>query len=454
MKASTTWPLVVAALLALGAVPQAGTSFGARKATTFTAPGALWPTDVAVDATGRVWVADGAHDRVLIFAADGTFVQALKKVAGMALSRPMAIATTPDGGVWIADAGNRRIAHTHSRATDEQSFPIVGKEFGAVDLTDVAVNPVGTRAWVVDNDGNRLIELDVKSGRWTAKGAKGTGWGQYNRPRSVAVDAEGRLYVGDVLNGRVQRIDERGRAAKPVAPYGVTPGHVFRPAGVDVEDGRVWVADSVMGVVQAFTSEGVFLDALHDEAGQVLHFDHPIGLDVVGDKVFVVESASGRVVSYTIGAGKGPALVASEAKTTSSSASEGQECTLCHLDMMPPLDGGTATALVGVPAKKGGASWAGTETACISCHDGAVLDSRDHIWSGYAHPRGSAATVPEKMKIPADMPLVDGQIACRTCHSPHALGGSARTHRGATMLRVDDRPSELCVACHDPKGGM
>ena len=55
-------------------------------------------------------------DRVLIFAADGTFVQALKKVAGMALSRPMAIATTPDGGVWIADAGNRRIASSVTAA--------------------------------------------------------------------------------------------------------------------------------------------------------------------------------------------------------------------------------------------------------------------------------------------------------------------------------------------------
>lgn len=456
MKAVLPRLLALGALPLVGAVPAPGTSIAAAVGTTYAPSGhdaMLWPTDVAVDPTGRVWVADGAHDRVLIFAADGSLSQTLKRVAGQSLNRPMAVAASADGRMWIADAGNKRIAVAGARSAQESSITL-GKELGTVDMTDLAVKPDGSRLWLVDNDGDRVLGLDVASGKWDTRGNKGSAWGSFNHPRSVAVDDQGRVYVTDILNGRVQRFDAQGRPSRPVVSYGVTPGHVFRPAGIDVDDGRLWVADSVMGVIEAFTADGLFLDALHEPNGNVLHLDHPIGIDVVGDTVYVVEAQDGRVRQLRLQAGPGAALVASDAKTTSKSASEGQDCTYCHLDLMAPLDAGVATALVGVPPKKNGASWAGTETACISCHDGAIMDSRDHIWSGYAHPRGGGAKIPATMHIPADIPLVDGQIACRTCHSPHGLGGSAQTHRSGTMLRVENRPSDLCVSCHNPKGGM
>ncbi len=269
----------------------------------------------------------------------------------------------------------------------------------------------------------------------------------------MAVDGQGRLYVTDVLNGRVQRVEADGRSARPVVKYGVSPGEVFRPSGVDVADDRLWVADSVLGVVQVFTLDGQFIDAVRDANGEVLHLDAPLGIEVIGDRILVVESGSDRATELRHGPGSGARLALTAELSKSKSASEGQECTLCHLDMMPPLDEGIATALVAVPDNTDGESWAGREEACVSCHDGSVLDSRAHIWSGYAHPREDAV-IPTSMVVPPEMPLVNGKISCRTCHSPHSLGGSAREHRGATMLRVDDRPSELCVACHGPMGGM
>lgn len=445
----------VLCMLALaGAAPAPGASVGTSPVRTFAAgtrEPMLYPTSVAVDATGRVWVADGARDRVLVFAADGGLSQTIKRIGGIGLSRPMGIAISTDGRVWIADAGNKRIAVTGTTTVHESSIAIPA-DFGSVDLTDVAVNAAGTRLWAVDNDGNRVLTLDVAKNKWTAAGKRGTAWGSFNRPREVAVDAEGRTFVTDILNGRVQRFDAKGAAPTPIVRYGASAGQVFRPGGIDVAEGRVWLTDSVLGVIQVFTTDGVFIDAVRDGQGNVLHLSGPLGIDVVGDAIYVVESSANRVTQLSYRAGGGAPLVAAEVRSKATTASQGQECSLCHLDFVPPLDEGVATALVAVPEKKGGLSWAGTEKACLSCHDGSVLDSRKHIWSGYAHPTRDAV-IPATMKIPEEMPLVDGKIACRTCHSAHTLGGSAQQHRSSTMMRVNTRPSELCVACHGANGG-
>lgn len=454
MSRATRGMAAVGALLLLGAAPAPGSSVGSTAVRTFALPRdpMLVPTSVAVDTTGRVWVADGARDRVLVFAADGSLSQTVKRAAGVNLDRPMGVAAGKDGRVWIADAGNQRLVAMAALTTAEQAYP-VAKELGKVDLTDVEVSADGARAWAVDNDGHRLLALDVTTGKWTSRGGKGTAWGSFNHPRSVAADAQGRTYVTDVLNGRVQRLEVDARSARPMAKYGVSPGQVFRPSGVDVEAGRMWVADSVLGVIQVFTEDGAYIDAVRDARGEVLHLDGPLGVDVSGDKLFVVESKAAKVTELRLGPSAAAPLVAGEVKTTSKTASEGQECTLCHLDLIAPLDAGVATALVAVPEKKNGASWAGRELACMSCHDGAVKDSREHIWSGFSHPTKDAK-IPTTMTIPPDIPLEDGKIGCRTCHTPHTLGGSGQQHRGAVFMRVEARPNELCVACHGPKGGM
>lgn len=450
------WVPVLGALALLGAAPAPGTTVVSSVVHSFSAgsrEGMLYPNAVAVDGNGRVWVADGARDRVLVFSGDGGLTQTVRRVAGVGLSRPMGIATTPDGRVWIADAGNNRIAVTSATSATESTIS-VDKALGKVDLSDVAVSTDGSVVYAVDNDGSRLLRLDVGTSKWEARGSRGNGWANFHNPHMVALDDQGRTYVTDVLNGRVERFDANGKGARPVVKYGVSAGQVFRPSGVDVEGDRLWVADAVLGVIQVFTTEGVLIDAVRDSGGNVLHLDGPLGIDVVGDRLYVVESRAGKVSELLIRGGGGTPLVASEVKATSKSESQGQECTLCHLDFIAPLDEGVSTALVAPPKTVGGASWAGLETTCLSCHDGSVNDSRRHIWSGFAHPRGADAVIPGDMKIPKEIPLVNGQIACKTCHTPHSLGGSAQQHRGATFMRVEARPNELCVACHGPGGGM
>lgn len=445
--------LPVAALSLLVAAVVPGATVVATPAATYTLGARdpmLYPTSVAVDSKGQIWVVDGARDRVLVFKGDGTLAQTVRRVAGVNLSRPQAVAASADGRVWIADTGNSRIAVMSAVGTDESAL-VADKKLGAVDLTDVAVSADGQKLYAVDNDGHRTFVINPANNTWTPRGKKGAGLGAFNRPRTVAVDANGATYVTDVLNGRVQRFDPEGRPMSAVVRYGVQPGQIFRPAGVDEAEGKLWVTDSVLGVVQVFNTDGTLIDVVRDAKGAVLKLDAPIGLDVVGDKVYVVESRPGRVSAFQVASGPGTPYKLTDAKPPSS-ASEGQECTLCHLDLIYPLDQNIATPLSAVPPKPGGSLWAGSEAACLSCHEGSVLDSRKHIWSGTSHPRGDVQ-IPTTMKVPPELKLTDGQITCRTCHSAHTLGGSGQQHRSGLMLRVELQPSEVCVACHGDMGG-
>ena len=300
-----------AALLLGAATPTPGSTVVAKPAGSYAASSRLpmlYPTSVAVDVTGRVWVADGARNRVLVFAADGRLSQTVRKVAGGRLSRPMGIASSDDGRIWIADAGNARIAILNARSTEESDLPLP-KKYARADLTDVEVAPDASRLWAVDNDGNRVLVADLATSRWQAWGGRGTGWGKFNHPRTVAVDGEGRVYVTDVLNGRVQRLDQRGRSTRPIVGFGASPGLTFRPSGIDVEGGLLWLADSVLGVVQAFEADGSLVDAVRDGSGAVRHFDRPIGIDVVGDRLYVVEAGGSKVTAWALAAGGGKPLV-------------------------------------------------------------------------------------------------------------------------------------------------
>jgi predicted CXXCH cytochrome family protein len=57
---------------------------------------------------------------------------------------------------------------------------------------------------------------------------------------------------------------------------------------------------------------------------------------------------------------------------------------------------------------------------------------------------------PDDMTIPDILPLKDGKIACRTCHTAHTRIGP-ETLAGAVMLRVPNDSSELCQMCHQDK---
>jgi predicted CXXCH cytochrome family protein len=312
-------------------------------------------------------------------------------------------------------------------------------------------SPDGKLVWMVDNNHHRLIQVDLASGVQSVLGQQGESLGQLNHPFMIALGREGAVLVTDMLNGRVASFTAAAAPTTAIGAYGVDMGQLYRPKGVACDpDGNVWVSDSVMGVLQVFDSRGRLLDALRDDAGNVLHLNTPTGvaIDTKGD-VYVTELTGDRVTKFEIT--RGPVSPESlqarrEAPVTGAQA---RACTLCHVEWMEPFSRNEGTPLMEPPVNSPAEPAVSRAETCLSCHDGSVIDSRRKVWFEHGHRTG--VEPPASMKVPSALPLVDGKIACRTCHSAHASGQFNADMSTAVFLRVQNSAGELCIGCHADK---
>jgi tripartite motif-containing protein 71 len=174
--------------------------------------------------SGRTYVADSLHNRVLIYNAAGSLIErwgageggGASSKASDGFADPTGLAIGPAGqgeDVYVADRGNNRIVQ---RAQDGEVVGIWGSR-GHIDGRFVAPTGVATdaagRVFVLDSENNRVQVFDA-SGHFQEKwGLPGSGVGDFARPSAIAVDCVGDVYVADTNNNRVERFD-------PVEPHG------------------------------------------------------------------------------------------------------------------------------------------------------------------------------------------------------------------------------------------
>ena len=168
-----------------------------------------WPHGMFVDADDNVWIADavgyapvpdGVGHTVMKFSAQGELLMTLGKEGIAAqgnnvFNKPSDMLVAPNGDIFVADGhdagGNNRIV-----------------KFSA--------------------DGEYLME-------W---GTTGSGVGEFQDPHALAMDSQGRLFVGDRANSRIQIFDQDGNHLETWTQFG-------RPSGLYIDENDVlYSADS------------------------------------------------------------------------------------------------------------------------------------------------------------------------------------------------------------------
>ncbi len=447
-------PLVAA--LAATASAQFNVGYVGRPELEFKAPADKplnMPTAVAVSPSGRVYVADGVNDRVAIFAAGGDYVGEINAAGALPLSRPIGLKVDKAGQVWIADSGHLRIVVTDPNGGLVREIPVpdIQTHHGG-GVTDLALSPDESELWVVANQQHQLLRLQRGADTWSRFGGSGEALGEYRYPFMLATAPSGDLIVSDVVNARVQLIDRAGAAVNSLGSYGVELGQLYRPKGVAVDrDGTVWVADSVTGALQMFRPFGANIDVLRKPTGEPLLFDFPCGIAFdAHDALYVVELRENRVRKVRIErAGEIRASIAMPRARPSVGPQQARSCTICHIEWLPTFAEKRESPFLTPPVESPANPVVAQSGTCLSCHDGSVVDSRRRIWNEHGHATG--VTPPDGMKVPSTLPLIDGKLACRTCHSAHGGGPPQGDIATAVFLRVANKAGELCMSCHTDK---
>jgi DNA-binding beta-propeller fold protein YncE len=158
-----------------------------------------------------------------------------------------------EGNLWVTDArGEKDKGHQVVKFNpDGKVLMTLGKagvSGSGADLfdqpTDVLVAPDGT-IFVTDSHrngkNNRVVKL-TKDGKYIKEwGTKGSGPGQISEPHTIAMDSQGRLFVGDRENNRIQIFDQDGKFIAEWRQFG-------RPSGISItSDDTIYVTDSESG---------------------------------------------------------------------------------------------------------------------------------------------------------------------------------------------------------------
>lgn len=177
--------------------------------TSFGAGMIYWPHGIYVDREGNVWVADavgygpepvGRGHEIIKFSPDGEVLMRLGEKGNPGRSRtqflrPSDMIVAPNGDIFVVDGhhadGNSRVVK-------------------------------------FDSEGSYLME-------W---GETGTGNGQFRDPHALAMDSQGRVFVGDRANSRIQIFTQNGEHLETWHQFG-------RPSGLFIDENDVlYSADS------------------------------------------------------------------------------------------------------------------------------------------------------------------------------------------------------------------
>ena len=167
---------------------------------------------IAVDARDNVWLFTRSTPPVQVYKADGTFVRAWGQ-ENVGLAHHLKI--DRDGQIWLADIG----LHVVRQFTPEGKLlrtlgtpGVPGEGEHHFDKpTDMVLTPSG-EVFVTDGYGNnRVVHFD-RDGKFVRQwGQLGVGPTDFSLPHAIALDAQGRLYIADRNNVRVQVYDQKGR---------------------------------------------------------------------------------------------------------------------------------------------------------------------------------------------------------------------------------------------------
>jgi sugar lactone lactonase YvrE len=313
-----------------------------------------FPSGIAVDLVGNLYIADSGNSRLREVSASGT----ITTVAGnggdtgpedLSLDNPRGVGIDNRGDIWVTDGGSNTVREfSISGAVAVLGSGVYGYAGdGSTAVTAEFSNPVGITAdfsgnvYVVDSYNSRVRKIAPGGIITTVAGNGISGYSgdglqatnaELNFPLGIALDSAGDLYIADTNNSCIRKVSATGvittiagdGTAGYVGDYG--PGRAAElnyPNGVAVDSaGNVYVADSANNVIRQLSVGGIIttiggngVSGYSGDGGSPtsaeLNFPTAVAVDVLGNLYiadsgnFAIRELSGKMIATIAGTGLG-----------------------------------------------------------------------------------------------------------------------------------------------------
>lgn len=300
------------------------------------------PTDIALDAQGRIYVRDADDKSIKVYGPNGEYQHTLSNTG-----KPVALSVVEDG-IYVADENSFSILKYDFDANFVYSFGSGGegkaqfKSFNGLAIDRAQQVFVGDakksliNAFVVEA-GKVLDSLPKTAGRasvkWLQNISEEVGplaWDgketiyAVSRDRkslqvirkgvvateitpgdmqivAVTVDKTGAIWVLDKKKYRAAKLDEGGKVLLSFGSEGSGAGQFNNPTAIAVSSsGTVFVSDRSNRNVQIFRGDGVYLNALNGENSSKMSAPIAMSFDS-HDNLYILDASRESVLGYSAG---------------------------------------------------------------------------------------------------------------------------------------------------------
>lgn len=292
------------------------------------------PRGMTVDSEGNVYVADANNHRVVVFRPDG---EELRTIGSLGrgdgqLNEPSGVAVDDDGNIYVADTWNARIVkfdrdgdfvaawgssntpfgeafldprsgqQVQRYASDHKGDPQINESdpLGFFGPRNVLVR--GDRVYIADTGNSRVVVTDLDGNFVQQFGGQGAGDGQMREPIGLGMDDQGRLFVGDTWNGRIQVFQTAEDGAVTTTPInsfavrGWAANSYNDPYIAVAPDGRAWASQGARNTIAEFDAAQQYTRRLDSDP----KFNAPKGVAWRDGTLYVVSSGNAEVLGFTL----------------------------------------------------------------------------------------------------------------------------------------------------------
>ena len=259
-------------------------------------PGGLAkPYGIAVK-NDRVYVSDTQQRAIVMFDIAARTMKFFGTDDKGRLLKPLGITISNDNKVFVADITAKRVVVFD---TDGNYIRAIGNEEIFERPTGIALSPDDKTLYVVDtggieSDSHHILVFNAFTGDLIKTiGKRGTQAGELNIPLQATVTPDGKIYVVDSGNFRVQAFNPDGSSSHMFGSIGRKSGQFSRPKGIASDiNGNIYVVDTAFGNLQIFTASGELLLFIGDRgtSGAPGRFSLPAGIAVdSANRIYIVD---------------------------------------------------------------------------------------------------------------------------------------------------------------------
>lgn len=256
------------------------------------------PMGMAITRRGILYVVNTLRKKIMLFDSEGQFLTEFGE-EGLGRGRlqiPWDIIINPLERVYVSDIGRHVILCFSLQGKFEFEFtnPRRKNEFLPMGM---AWERCGI-LYVTDAAANQVCAFNAEGELKLTMGQEGNKEGELQQPVDIAV-SEGKLFIVDSGNFRIQVFDKQGRYLHKFGAAGSGPGEFSLPKSIEIDSrGQIYISDIGNRKIQIFSKEFQYQSTIDKEDEKKFFFQSPINLLTYDQDLFVADSVQNQLIKF------------------------------------------------------------------------------------------------------------------------------------------------------------